>query len=180
MAAAVSHLHLATNPTTTPITGLYLSVPILLSPEAVPDPFKPSYQSRTLHRTAPLLNQEALDLFERCYKPDPTSPLYSPFLFLTNPPPSDALRAEAHDDDPRHSLPPHYFQINGLDPLRDEALLYERVLRERYGVRMRADLYAGLPHGFATWWPEAEFTRRLARDSVEGMRWLMAGGPGPP
>jgi len=27
-------------------------------------------------------------------------------------------------------LPPAYFQIAGLDPLRDEAFLYERLLRE--------------------------------------------------
>lgn len=52
------------------------------------------------------------------YNPDRTSPLYSP---LINP--------NGH----KH-LPPTYFQICGIDPLRDEGLIYERELREECGV----------------------------------------------
>jgi acetyl esterase/lipase len=36
-------------------------------------------------------------------------------------------------------LPPAYIQICGLDPLRDEGLLYERLLREQ-GVPTRLDM----------------------------------------
>lgn len=47
-----------------------------------------------------------------------------------------------------HDLPPAYFQICGQDPLRDEALVYEKVLREEFGVKTKVDVYPGLPHGF--------------------------------
>lgn len=37
-------------------------------------------------------------------------------------------------------LPPAYIQICGLDPFRDEAFLYERLLKEA-GVRTKVDMY---------------------------------------
>ena len=164
MAATISHLHRASK-CSPKITGVYLSVPILLSVEAVPDEYKAKYLSRQQHKSAPILNQEALALFEECYKPDSISPLYSPFLFLTK---------GRNDNDQLPKLPPHYFQISGIDPLCDEAMLYEEVLREKYGTATRVDFYAGLPHGFATLWPQADFSKRQARDSVEGMMWLLS------
>jgi acetyl esterase/lipase len=73
-----------------------------------------------------------MHLFMDSYKPDPASPLFSPFL---------------HPDG-HAGLPPMYFQVCGMDPLRDEALIYEKVLREDYGVKTKLDVYPGLPHGF--------------------------------
>lgn len=43
-------------------------------------------------------------------------------------------------------LPPAYLQVCGLDPLRDEALIYGRVLREEAGVKTKIDIYKGLGH----------------------------------
>jgi len=45
------------------------------------------------------------------------------------------------------ALPPPNLQICGLDPLRDEGLLYERLLREQ-GIPTKLDIYPGVPHGF--------------------------------
>lgn len=90
------------------------------------------------------------------YKPDPLSPLRSPLLF------------ESHEN-----LPPTYFQICGMDVLRDEALIYEEILREECGTQTKVDLYKGLPHGFWEFWPNAEFTKRMRKDSVEGLKWLL-------
>lgn len=73
-------------------------------------------------------------------------------------------------------LPPTYFQICGMDPLRDEGLIYERLLREECGVKTKTDLYPGLPHGFWSWWPTADFSRQQQRDSVNGLKWLLGGG----
>ena len=37
-------------------------------------------------------------------------------------------------------LPPAYFQVSGVDPLRDEGLLYEKLLREA-GIKTKLDVY---------------------------------------
>jgi hypothetical protein len=60
-----------------------------------------------------------------------------------------------------------------MDPLRDDALIYEEILREECGVKTLVDLYPGLPHGFWSWWPEANFSKKLQEDCVKGMSWLL-------
>ena len=64
------------------------------------------------------------------YQPDINSPLYAPF----------------NHPDGHTGLPPIAFQVCGMDPLRDEALIYERVLREDFGVNTKLHVYPGLPH----------------------------------
>ncbi len=63
-----------------------------------------------------------------------------------------------------------------MDPNRDEALIYEQVLREECDVATRKDVYAGLPHVFWTYWPTAGFSVKHGSDCVEGMRWLLKEG----
>jgi len=89
------------------------------------------------------------------YKADSSSPLAMPGCF------------EAHK-----GLPPSYFQICGMDPLRDDALIYEQILREE-GVKTKVDMYPGLPHSFWTWYLEAKFTKDFREDCVKGMKWLL-------
>ncbi len=71
------------------------------------------------------------------------------------------------------SLPPAYLQVCGIDPLRDEGLLYERVLREEAGVVTRLDLYPGFCHYFWTNFPLLDKSREFVEDTVKGVRWLL-------
>lgn len=60
-----------------------------------------------------------------------------------------------------------------MDPLRDEGLIYERILREDCGVKTRLDLYPGLPHRFWSWFPGAGFCKKQLQDTRDGMAWLL-------
>lgn len=157
------------------LTGAYLSIPACVPPELVPEKYRGFYLSREQNKNAPILGQDAMDLFESMlpyapsvlasqktltcaehYKPDRLSPLRSPIAFAS------------HKD-----LPPTYFQICGMDPLRDEALIYEEILRKESGIKTKVDLYPGLPHGFWSWFTEAKFSKEFQESCVGGMMWLL-------
>ncbi|KAJ7805113.1 hypothetical protein B0H14DRAFT_2383090, partial [Mycena olivaceomarginata] len=72
-----------------------------------------------------------------------------------------------------NGLPPTHLQICGLDPLRDEGLLYERLLREQ-GILTRLDIYPGVPHGFSSMLPEMTATKKWDADLREGLKWVLA------
>jgi acetyl esterase/lipase len=91
------------------------------------------------------------------YKPDPKSHLFNLFA-----PPIDFS-----------NLPPTMFQICGMDPLRDEAMLYERVLREKYNVKTKTYLYPGLPHGFWSFFPTGNVSKNFIKETVDGVEWLL-------
>lgn len=153
--AVVSHLY-RDDKLSPPLTGTFLSNPACISPETLPVKYKNVYLSREQNKAAPNLNADTMAFFNDLYKPDHTSPLLSAGAF------------ESHKD-----LPPTYFQICGMDPLRDEALIYEQILREEYGITTKVDLYPGLPHSFWSFWPEANFSRKLQEDNVKGLSWLL-------
>ncbi|KAH8880515.1 alpha/beta-hydrolase [Thozetella sp. PMI_491] len=160
---ACSSAHLARDENLSPkITGAYLSIPSVLAPQAVPAKWKDSYLSREENKNALVLNEGAIALFHSfpcvgLYEDDPTSHLMS----VVNWP-------SGHEN-----TAPTYFQVCGMDPLRDEGLIYEKILREEAKVPTKMDLYPGLPHGFWSWWPKAGFTQKQQSDSIQGLRWLL-------
>ncbi|KAB8291547.1 hypothetical protein EYC80_006348 [Monilinia laxa] len=108
-----------------------------------------------VNKDAPLLNREVAQIFDKYYAAREPSPLATPVLF------------PSHKD-----LPPTYFQICGLDPLRDEGFIYEDLLKES-GVETKTQVYPGLPHGFWSWFPEAEFSKKFVEDCKDGLSWLL-------
>lgn len=137
-----------------------------MKPDKVPEEYRPEYLSHPMVTRCidPILKFEdpktAGDGLLTQAKADAESPLMIPFLYR-------------HGERGHGSLPPVYFQVCGLDPLRDEALIYERILREEYGIKTKLDIYPGLGHYFWTNWPHLEKSRTFVEDTVQGMRWLL-------
>jgi acetyl esterase/lipase len=144
-----------------PLTGQYLAIPLLVTPAVIPEKYKKLYLSYEQNKNAPVLPQAAIDMFTKAYQPDEHDPLYAPFN-----------HPNGHAD-----LPPAYFQVCGLDLLRDDALIYERVLREEYGIKTKLDIYPGLPHGFGASFPMLKSADKFRRDMVEGIGWLLGRKP---
>ncbi|EFQ26065.1 uncharacterized protein GLRG_01209 [Colletotrichum graminicola M1.001] len=151
-----------------PLTGQYLCVPAImcmLPPEAIPEQYRAEYLSHpsVVPSQDPVSGALASDggaALQSIVKPDMQSPLFVPFRF--------GEVGQGHK-----GLPPAYIQVAGLDPVRDEGLIYERMLREEAGVATKLDIYPGLPHYFWTNFPRLEKSRQLVEDTVEGIRWLL-------
>ncbi|KAE9582263.1 hypothetical protein CGMCC3_g1416 [Colletotrichum fructicola] len=143
------------------LSGLWLNVPLLLAPEAVPLRHRSHYGSRDQNALAPILNKAFMDMYTEAYAPDDIqSHIWSPLNWPTG----------------HEGQPPTYFQICGLDILRDEALIYERILRTEHGIPTRVDVYPGLPHMFASNFQTHPSSKKYATDSTLGIGWLLGYG----
>lgn len=120
-----------------------------------PTGYAEAYLSFDQNKDAYLFNQQAALAYEKAYQPDPHSPLFN------------ILGAD------HTGFPPVYLQICGADPLRDDGLIYEHVLRSEYGIRTRLDIYHGMTHGFWAMFPELETSRKALQDLSRGVGWLL-------
>jgi len=156
LACVVSHLA-RDEKLSPPLTGIWLDAPSMVDPSVLPEKWKKDYQSREQNKNAPILDEADLQWYQRFYKPDIASPLFSPLIWPSG-----------HKD-----LPPHYILLQGLDPLRDEGLIYERHLREDCGVKTKLDVIPGLPHAFHHFMPTFSKTGPTHKLIFEGIGWLL-------
>ncbi|KAJ7623526.1 Alpha/Beta hydrolase protein [Roridomyces roridus] len=143
----------------TPLTGQLLQIPAVVHPDAVPEKYKPVLLSLEQNKDAPILDRAALDWFLEQYGGAPTNPEVSPLLY------------ESHA-----GLPPAVVQICGMDLLRDEAILYNKLLQEE-GVKTKMTLYPGVPHGFHPFVPTITAAVKLEKHLSEGLKWILDGAP---
>lgn len=61
-----------------------------------------------------------------------------------------------------------------MDPLRDDATVYEHVLREEYGIKTQIKYYSGMPHGFWGFLSQLSTSQQFMKDTVGAMKWLLA------
>ncbi|KAF2837914.1 alpha/beta-hydrolase [Patellaria atrata CBS 101060] len=156
--------HLARNSRLSPpLTGIWLCVPAVMHPSTIPSSLRHECISWDENHDDPVLSVPAGSV---PYEPfttwvgctDVASPLFSP----------------GADPTGHAGLPRTYFSVCGMDPLRDEGLLYERLLRDQ-GVETRLDLYGGFGHMFWMNYPRMGKSRAFWGDAVEGLRWLLRG-----
>lgn len=142
-----------------PITGCHIMNGILVDSEHVPERAQADYKSWWELKNAPILNQRYHNVFIGNYLPNAAerkNPMFS------------VMRRE---DGPK-ILPSTYFQVSGMDPLRDEALIFERWMREA-GKLTRLSVYPGLLHGFWSMFPTLSSSKRFFDDALDGARWLL-------
>ncbi|OJD35860.1 lipase 2 [Diplodia corticola] len=174
IAAVVSHLA-RDEKVSPPLTGVFLAVPFTLPEGAVPEKYKDRYRSREeskrFEMSDPTAMLEAMSEYMQAwlylgliqtnaglYQGDNASPLYVPFNWPSG----------------HAGLPRTYLVVCGMDPLRDDGLLYEYVLRTESGVETKLDFYPGMPHGFWAVYPQFEASKKATADVVAGWAWLMS------
>ncbi|OJT08214.1 AB hydrolase superfamily protein B1A11.02 [Trametes pubescens] len=137
------------------ITGQLLQTPQVVHPEAEVERYASELRSMQEQADEPFLTARKIRAFARALCAPPNNPRVSPLLA------------------PSHArLPRAVVQVFGLDPLRDEGLLYARVLRDA-GVEVRTNVYPGCPHTFNMVFPETLVAQKVDRELREGVRWLL-------
>ncbi|KAF4981919.1 hypothetical protein FDECE_17612 [Fusarium decemcellulare] len=154
--AAVAAQHWVNERLQPALSGIWLSMPMVLHAAIVPEGFKELWFSRDQNAKAMILDGKALSFIQAAYAPDVLSPEYSPF----------------NVQDAHLGLPPVYIQVCGQDPLRDDGLIYERVLREN-GIQTKLDVYPGVPHGFADVSEGFGLADKYQSDVLKGIGWLL-------
>ncbi|KAK2040093.1 hypothetical protein LZ31DRAFT_587369 [Colletotrichum somersetense] len=137
-----------------PLTGIWLSSPYLLAEEIVPDKYKDVWFSREQNAAGPVIDKASMEHLKLAYSADMKSPDLSPF----------------NAKNPHKGIPPVYLQVCGKDPLRDDGLVYERVLRD-HGAKTRLDVYPGAPHGHTIF--PCKLSTKSHFDTFNGLAWLL-------
>ncbi|KAL7953122.1 putative lipase/esterase [Trichoderma compactum] len=111
------------------MTGSLVLIPMLLQPSIVPKQYKHLWLAREQNNQAPGFNIKDVDAAIATYEPDEKSTDFSPFNTMN----------------PHKGLPHTYLSICGLDPLRDNSLVYYYTLEDN-AVKTGLNSYPGVPH----------------------------------
>ena len=160
IAASIAHLARDAK-LSPPLTGQYLSIPLIMSKKTTPEKYKHLMLSEEQNAETIVIPTAFMEMVHKAYKPDQSQWLYHPF----------------NHPDGHAGLPPAYSQICGMDPLRDGGLVYEKVLREESGVKTKLDLYPGQPHGFWGFFPTLKAASKFKKDLVAGFGFLLGQTP---
>ncbi|KAF2999852.1 hypothetical protein E8E13_007450 [Curvularia kusanoi] len=139
------------------VTGVVLIGAGLVHQAALPEKWRAHHKSYEQNRNAPILDVRVLEWFLEQYKPVPESPYASALLWPGG----------------HAGQPPTYMQAMGMDPLRDDTLIYEHVLREEFGVPTKLDIYAGVPHCAPDFFPMLPVAGEALVDLEAGVEWIL-------
>lgn len=138
-----------------PLTGQWLNVPTVLKEEHVPEKWKHLYISMQQNADAAIFPASALAIVQEHTGWDMESP----------------WRLPLNSSHSLADLPKTYIQVDGMDCLRDDGLLYDEILKAE-GVESRCDLYAGCLHAHATF-VSGKAAERALVDLVTNFGWML-------
>ncbi|KAJ6438850.1 potassium transporter protein [Purpureocillium lavendulum] len=150
--------HLALQESLAPrITGLVFLAGSFCHPDARPQEYLDRILSVDEIVVAPGLTRKSIDYYAGKYGAPPEDRRLSPLLFGSHAGIADRA----------------YFAVCGLDPRRDEALLFGQLL-EKAGLQTKVDVYPGLPHGFWSSCPGLDVSKEWLASLIAGMQWMIA------
>jgi acetyl esterase/lipase len=126
-----------------------------MNKDATPEKFKSYHISREQNAVNPTLPTESIHTMFSLSAMDGTSPLAYAVWSKT----------------PIAEQPRSYFQVGGMDPLRDDGLIYHEMLSEA-GVPTKIDFYPGCPHGHEMM-PGLPSATKASIDCMVGFGWLL-------
>lgn len=138
-----------------PLTGQWLAVPPLFHEDIVPQEYRKIYISADRNATPGMTKEERMKRREAG-----GWDMSSDLAFAGN------------SKTPMSAQPRTYFQVDGQDPMRDDALVYDEMLKEA-GVSTKVDFYPGCPHAHWAMMAGIEITDRARIDSIVGLAWLL-------
>ncbi|CAG7935880.1 unnamed protein product [Penicillium salamii] len=153
--AGISHLAVreALSP---PLTGLLFLAGSFCHPDVRPAKYRDRIQSVDEINDAPGLTRKSIDYFAAKYGAPPEDKRLSPLLF------------DSHSGLAQKAV----FYVCGWDPRRDEALLFEQLLKEER-IETKLYVYPGLPYGFWTTCPDLEVSKSWSEDLVQGVKFFL-------
>ncbi|KAM0463949.1 hypothetical protein ACHAO4_000674 [Trichoderma viride] len=154
MAVIAAHLYV-NDELSPPLTGIYAAMPGGVNHQTVPEKYKDRFISLEQNADAPILSSSSVEFIWKSYQSYPLSPKAFPLAFPTH-----------------KGIPKTYFQICGLDAVRDCGLVMEQVFQDD-GVPTKRDIYPGMPHAFWGMFPDLKITEKHTQDSEEGFKWLL-------
>ncbi|KAK4898705.1 hypothetical protein LTR27_003878 [Elasticomyces elasticus] len=156
--AAVLALQARDEPSSTPLTGAYLTAGSYFNPNDIPSEYKKHYHSRFDPACigSPMLSKTAKAAFDACLQGDYSSPMFKAALWPSG----------------HAGLAKTYLQTCGQDINRDEGILYNDLLAKA-GVETRLDVYPGCPHCFWHLFPEVAQGKKWRTETRDGIAWLL-------
>ncbi|OKL61078.1 hypothetical protein UA08_03078 [Talaromyces atroroseus] len=103
-----------------------------------------------------------------------TRNMFNDLLKVENPDPDDKrLNPGYLTTEEAEKMPPTTLLIAGYDPLRDEGLLYGKLLADN-GVPTNVHVFKGLPHGFRMLGDKVSVTPQWDEAMLEGIMWALS------
>ncbi|KAF4989382.1 hypothetical protein FGRMN_9151 [Fusarium graminum] len=147
------------------LAGQVLMIPALVHPacydQVLAQMKDPSLSSYVQNAEAPIISKATLEKFTSLLK-------------VANPDPKDLqLNVGLASLEHVKGLPPTVLGIAGLDPLRDESILYGQKLVEA-GVPTDVQVFSGLPHGFRRFGDQLTESKRWDAVMENGIKWALS------